>query len=54
MKIVREDFIKNINQNFVDCMYSIFNNYAGGPAEFIKDKTGTSNVTKCFEKILQL
>jgi hypothetical protein len=52
LKIVREDFIKNINQDYIDCMYSIFNKYAGGPAEYNKDTAASSAPTECLKKIL--
>jgi hypothetical protein len=51
MKIVQTNFIKNINQEFVDCMYSIFNKYPGGPAEY-KTKNSGAEAQKCFEKII--
>jgi len=52
LKIVREDFLKNINQDFIDCMYSIFNKFPGGPAEYSKDTSVASRATECLKKIL--
>jgi hypothetical protein len=33
-------------------MYSIYNKYAGGPAEYNKDKSAGSQATECLKKIL--
>ena len=52
IKIPREDFLKNINQDFIDCMYSIFNKFPGGPVEYSKDTSVASQATECLKKIL--
>lgn len=50
--IRREDVLKNINQDFIDCMYSIFNKFSGGPAEYKQDTSVASQATECIKKIL--
>ena len=51
MKIVRSDFIKNISQNTMDCMYNVFKKYKG-PKEYSEDKTSTGTID-CLKVILQ-
>lgn len=51
-QIVRNDFLKNISQNFIDCMYNILLNY-GGPVEVEKYEDVTApQILSCVKKIL--
>jgi hypothetical protein len=50
MKIVRSDFIKNISQKFMDCMYEVFKKYKG-PKAYSEDKT-SSDTLNCLKTIL--
>lgn len=51
---IPDDFIKNIDQNFIDCMYSALSK-RGGPLEFINLNIDDPNdpIRACIEKILR-
>lgn len=50
---IPDDFIKNIDQNFINCMYSVLSK-RGGPSEFgdINLDNPTDPIRACLEKIL--
>jgi hypothetical protein len=50
---VRDEFIKNIDQNFIDCMYSIFSTKKG-PSDSVNINMDDPNdpIRSCIEKIL--